>query len=349
MNFTPKQRMLLGALAVLAVIATVVSVALYQGGNPPAPGSSSATPGEIPPLEEESITLLFCGLDETELLTDVIILARYDVTNQRLTALHIPRDSFIGEGYITGKINSVYGHPRFHESGVEELKALLEEQLALTIDYTATVTLEGVRSIVDAFGGVEVDIPQRIEFLPGKVIEPGLQTLNGEQAEWFLRYRKGYPMGDLGRIDAQELFLKAALDMVREKGRMETLSILSENFHHGKTDLPLGKAVSLGNALFSADGLTADMYVFQGRGATYKTYSVFEIDKEAAAELLNAHFRPTGQRVGAEALGIPSVPVTAPPAAPTPTPSAGETPMPPEPPAEEEETPPAPGPDGLHP
>lgn len=77
-----------------------------------------------------------------------------------------------GTGYVTGKINAVYGHPK-GDSGIQELKTLVEKQLQLPIDYTATITLSGLRSMVDAMGGVEVEVPFQMEYLPGMVLERG--------------------------------------------------------------------------------------------------------------------------------------------------------------------------------
>jgi LCP family protein required for cell wall assembly len=85
------------------------------------------------------------------------------------------------------------------------------------INYYAVVDYDGVAKIVDSIGGVPVDIPFNMYYTDRK---QGLyidlkagddQTLDGEHAVQFLRYRKGYGNGDIGRVDAQQQFIKAAI------------------------------------------------------------------------------------------------------------------------------------------
>ena len=263
----------------------------------------------IGPVEEQSMNLLFCGIDETQMLTDVILLGRYDVSAQKLWILQIPRDTFIGTGYPTGKINTVYGHPGDGKDGITALRELLEDQLVLSIDYYATITLEGVRKVVDAMGGVSMDVPVRVEYLPGQVIEPGWQTLSGEQAEWLIRYRKGYAMGDLGRIDMQKLFLQAAVEQMKSQGRLAAFRIISKNYRYCDTNLPLATLYQLANDIYNKQQFQMEFFLLEGTGKQYGSYSVYEADREAAAELLNTWFRPSDQSVEADALGLRQVPI----------------------------------------
>ena len=66
-------------------------------------GEESATPEP----ESEPFDLLVCGVDNSKRLTDVIIVARVDMQNNCINMLQIPRDTYIGEGYATGKLNAV--------------------------------------------------------------------------------------------------------------------------------------------------------------------------------------------------------------------------------------------------
>lgn len=69
---------------------------------------------------------------------------------------------------------------------------VINETLAVPIDHYITITLDSFQEIVDAMGGIEVDMPYQINYLPGKVIPEGKQVLDGEKAEWLVRYRAGY-------------------------------------------------------------------------------------------------------------------------------------------------------------
>lgn len=146
----------------------------------------------IKPLEEDTISVLCCGVDNTQKLTDVIMYALFNTKTGEVDILRIPRDTFVGSEFPTGKVNAIYGHPYEGMSGIETLKSYLEENWKLNIDYYATIDLASVRDIVDDMGGVTMNIEEQINYLPGKVLYPGEQTLNGEQAEWIIRYRAGY-------------------------------------------------------------------------------------------------------------------------------------------------------------
>lgn len=278
---------------------------------PDGPDSPGEREMEFEPLSAKAVTVLGCGIDETGMLTDVIILGSFDLETDRISLLQIPRDTYIGDGYVTGKINAVYGHPK-GDSGIQELKTLVEKQLQLPIDYTATITLSGLRSMVDAMGGVEVEVPFQMEYLPGMVLEEGKQRLNGEQAEWFIRYRKGYATGDIGRLGAQKEFLHGVLDAVRREGRLKSIQILLDHAGEVKTDLPLGQMASLANRAYQVPDSGVEFYLLPGRGTYHNGYSVYEADREALADLLNEAFRPVGEEVPPSQLEVAAVPLPPP-------------------------------------
>ena len=102
-----------------------------------------------------------------------------------------------------------------------------------------TVTLEGVRSIVDDLGGIPMILEEPIDYLPGKYLAAGEQVLTGQQAEWLVRYREGYATGDIGRLEVQQASLKAAVQAVYAKGRAEAIAALDRNYSQVETDMPL--------------------------------------------------------------------------------------------------------------
>lgn len=277
----------------------------------PAPSGSESIFSEEPSLEpvtEEAVHLLVCGIDNTEQLTDVIMYVQFQVKDSRVRMLQIPRDTFIGGEYVTGKINSVYGHYREHRRGVQELCRIVEQNLSLPVDYYVTVTLEGFRDMVDSLGGVKMDVPILIDYLPGKQIQPGEQLLSGEQAEWLVRYRKGYASGDLGRVNTQALFLKALMRTVKDQGRMQTAQTIIQNYDKVDTDLPLSRMLSLANEAFQVKEEEIELFVLPGNGKMYLSFAVYEVARNALAEILNEHFLPGDAPITAEEIGFPRVP-----------------------------------------
>ncbi|HWP51255.1 MAG TPA: LCP family protein [Clostridia bacterium] len=234
--------------------------------------------------------LLLCGIDHTRSLADVIIYAQLDLTNRRVQVLQIPRDLFVGTQYTTGKINSACLNFSTDDPA-KRIKSIVSSQLGLQVDGSAVITLAGVRALVDSVGGVTVNLERAIEFLPGKTISTGFQTLSGEQSEWLLRYRKGYEMGDLDRLKVQKQFMLSAMQSVKNIGKFKALKIAAQNFGHVKTTIPFSEIRSL---IELSMGLSSDSITIQTLpvyGVTYQGYSVLCINRFKLADMLNAGVR----------------------------------------------------------
>lgn len=89
-----------------------------------------------------------------------------------------------------------------------------------------TLNYESAEAIVNALGGVEVDVPHQIGD-----ISKGKQNLDGRNALVFLRHRKGYSDGDLGRIRAQQQFIKSAIQKLFSIEVLPTIKKVLENIH----------------------------------------------------------------------------------------------------------------------
>jgi len=169
------------------------------------------------PLPTEPFTLAIFGCDSRDpnksARADTVILARIDPVQNKMWMVSIPRDTRVeipGQG--TRKINAAYafGGP---DMAIQALKDVTGQQ----IDYFITINFWGFRDIVDAMGGIEIDVPIAIndpqgDITPDKsasVIEPGLQTLDGAHALTFVRHRDGYADRDFGRMRAQQAFFRA--------------------------------------------------------------------------------------------------------------------------------------------
>lgn len=234
--------------------------------------------------------LLLCGIDHTRSLADVIIYAQLDLVNRRVQVLQIPRDLFVGTQYTTGKINSACLNFSTDDPA-KDIRRIVSSQLGLKVDGTAVITLAGVRALVDSVGGVTLNLERAIQFLPGKTIPAGMQTLMGEQAEWLLRYRKGYEMGDLDRLKVQKQFMLAAMQSVKNLGKFQALKIAAKNLGHVKTTIPFSEIRALIDVGidFSTENVTVQ--TLPTYGVTYHGYSVLCINRFKLAEMLNASVR----------------------------------------------------------
>jgi LCP family protein required for cell wall assembly len=149
-------------------------------------------------------------------LTDTIMLASFDPDEKKFDIISVPRDTYYErEGYANSaflKINSVM-ETEGVKAACESVHNVLQ---GIPINYYAVVDYDGVEKIIEAIGGVPMDVPFNMYYTDAKQglyidLKKGEQRLDGKHAIQFLRYRKGYADGDIGRVDAQQQFVKAAV------------------------------------------------------------------------------------------------------------------------------------------
>lgn len=171
--------------------------------------------------------------------TDTMLLASYDVTNQKATVMSIPRDTMVNIPHDIKRINAVYNYGGGGEKGIQALYKEISQLVGFEPDYQVIVEWEAVGKIVDAMGGVWFDVPRNMNYddpIQGLSIhqEEGYRLLSGDDAMQVLRYRHdnrkngvtlGYADGDLGRIKTQQAFLTA---MVGQLLKLENLTKVNE-------------------------------------------------------------------------------------------------------------------------
>ena len=173
--------------------------------------------------EQKPLNYLVLGLDDAAQNADVIMLVSAAPGENELTFLQIPRDTFYNYGGGQNKINGVFSS--YRNSGMSEREALsafsddLEDVFGIEINASFAVSLAGFRKFVTDIGGVTVDMPYDYTFTDergdsGFTLGKGENLLDGDKAETFIRYRRGYALGDLSRINAQKIFLKGMIKTV---------------------------------------------------------------------------------------------------------------------------------------
>ena len=240
--------------------------------------------------QTEPFCILICGTDNSHKLTDVIIAARVDPAKNRIAMLQIPRDTYVGDAYPTGKINAVY-----QKKGAKGLQILLQERFSVATDHYVIISTEAFRDIVDALGGIEMEVPRRIVFTEDRILESGIQTLNGEQAEWFVRYRAGYVTGDIGRMQAQSLFLRALLKTALEKTAAELAWIAGSRIGDIETDISLAEALEM-ISMIQKDLPDISSEIVPGEGRMLNGFAVYIPDEERLAEIVADIFGNKGNK-----------------------------------------------------
>lgn len=156
------------------------------------------------PGAKEGSTDIFTGRSDT------MLLVRVDPTTSSVSLLSIPRDTQVEIPSVgVTKINdaNVRGGPKLAAQTVSQTLN------GVPIDRYVRVSTDAFRELVDLLGGVEVYVPEPMVYEDKtqklKIhLDTGLQTLNGDQAEQFARFRHD-AFGDIGRVQRQQALLKA--------------------------------------------------------------------------------------------------------------------------------------------
>lgn len=224
------------------------------------------TPFERAVKESSKINVLLVGKEHVR--TDTIMLVSYDKNDKTVNILSIPRDTYYErDGYDNRqqkKINAIY-----QDEGIEGLINAVETITNIPIDNYVCVDYNAVIGVVDILGGIEVDVPFDMQYsdpqdTPPLIIDikEGLQTLDGETALKYLRFRHnsdgtGYKNGDLDRIKAQQEFIKIA---VKKALSLKLPAVINESFKYIDTDITLAEILNMATDLvgFSSDNIETD-------------------------------------------------------------------------------------------
>ncbi len=144
--------------------------------------------------------------------SDTIMVCRLDPYRNSLGVLSIPRDTQVRiRGYGSQKINAAnaIGGPNLAQTTVQDF-------LSIPIDHYVVLNVHGLVDLVNELGGITIDIPKKMQYMDWTAklkidLEPGVHTLTGNQAMGFVRFRHD-ALGDIGRVQRQELFMRAVLD-----------------------------------------------------------------------------------------------------------------------------------------
>jgi LCP family protein required for cell wall assembly len=161
------------------------------------------------------LNLLVLGYQDDENTTDTIILARLDVDRRTATLVSIPRDTWTAiPGHGHDKINAAYAYGGAKESA-KVVSALLG---GAPIDAVIALQPEGAAQIVDAMGGLNVDVDEDMSYDDNNGalhihLKSGEQYLNGAQVVGYIRFRHD-ASSDYGRMKRQQQVLKLMMNQL---------------------------------------------------------------------------------------------------------------------------------------
>lgn len=231
--------------------------ALEQGTLPPEAAASQG---------KKVFPVLLLGVDQRQpgepSRADTIIVAFLDKEKKEVRLLSIPRDTYAwvpGYSHMT-KINVSHAL-----KGPEGTMMAVSELLGIEINHYVETNFEGFKEIVDTLGGVTINVDQRMYYpAEGINLYPGVQHLNGEDALAFVRFR-GYPRGDIDRIEHQQRFFRALADEAMQWRNIWKIPDLVRAVRDAvDTNLSISQMVELGNTFKSISSSQIETYTLPG-------------------------------------------------------------------------------------
>lgn len=235
----------------------------------------------------DNVNVLVLGCDEREgdsaTRADVIMMVTVRPEAKQISVFSIPRDTRVEiKGHGKDKINHSMAY-----GGIPLIQSTVENLLKIKIDHTVKVNFDGFINVIDALGGINIDVPCRM-YKPLEDIDllAGYQTLSGSEALAFVRWR-GDGTGDYGRIERQQQFLSAVSEKVKDMSLTQALNVVSAVMDSIDTDMSIKQMTSYGINLLGVGPENFKTYSFVGEPIWLHGVSYVEPDMEAIAEIVD--------------------------------------------------------------
>lgn len=237
--------------------------------------------------DEEPFSVLLLGIDTGDLgrteqgRSDTMMVATVDPQENKSSLVSIPRDTYVDiVGHDTqDKINHAYAF-----GGASMSMDTVSEFLDIPIDHYVSINMEGIKELVDAVDGVDVNNDLEFE-QDGHTYNFGKIHMNGEEALGYLRMRHEDPEGDYGRQKRQRKVVEAVIDKsLSLSGATQYRSILDAMEDNMKTDLSFGDMRSIALDYRGAFS-NIDQLQLQGEGFSQDGVSYQRVDENELKEV----------------------------------------------------------------
>jgi LCP family protein required for cell wall assembly len=243
--------------------------------------------------------------------TDTMILAHYNAEGKKVDLISIPRDILIKINGRNQKINAAHAI-----GGVSYTVNAVEELLGIQIDYYGKIDYEGFRQVIDAIGGLNMEITRRmdyddssqdlsIHFKKGTTVH-----LDGKKAEEFFRWRKnndgtGFEDGDLGRIENQHMFIAKVMKKIKSPSIVTKIpSILSVIQNYVETNMDAKDILKYGYIFATIDSEKLSMDTVKGEAKYIAGVSYLVFDEAQNVQLISKLYDSNIQSIDKSKLKI---------------------------------------------
>ncbi|PEA52757.1 LytR family transcriptional regulator [Bacillus pseudomycoides] len=271
-------------------------------------------------ITKKPFSLLIMGIEDYATggengRTDSLMFATINPNSKQVSLMSIPRDSRVT---IAGrdkkdKINAAHAY-----GGEKMAIETVQNFLKVPVDHYIKLDFKGFKGIVDAVGGVTVDVPfdfwersdvnyyKKIEFKKGK------QHLNGEEALAYVRMRKQDPNGDFGRATRQRQVLAAVVQELNSPSTVFKINDLAKAIgKYIKTDIPVSDGLVLYKKFSGFDASSIQTVKLEGEDTKVDGIYYFvpnEVSVQAVRQTFNQNLEIPDPASGAQEQSTPKEP-----------------------------------------
>lgn len=252
--------------------------------------------------EKNSLSFLLIGVDqanhksEERQRSDVMMLVNINSKTGEISFISVPRDSktLIYEKNGYERLNHAYRY-----GGIDLSLKTLNKLLGTDIKSYMVVDYSLVKKVVNLIGGVRINVPVDMDYEdptanpPLKIhLKAGEQTLNGDKAIQFLRFRNTYKMGDLDRVVQQQAFMKQFAKKCLSPFNLLKLPIMLKYYRdYVDTNIPVERLIALAKGYNKYKGDRIFTATLPGTPVTVNGMKLYELDKGKVETILREHLK----------------------------------------------------------
>ena len=243
--------------------------------------------------------------------TDTMILVHYIPEEKKAVLVSIPRDTLIKLKLKSGRLRNAKINEANADYGTSGAVSAVQDLLNVQINYFIKIDYKAFRNIVDAVGGVDMEIKDNmnyddtaqdlhIHFKKGETVH-----LDGEKAEEFFRWRKnnngtGLATGDIGRIENEHIFIEKFIDKFKNIAVIPRIpSILTSVEKNVSTDIKPSMMIDYAIDLLKIDKSNVKMYTLKGTTPTIHGVSYFKYNPDLKENIeIMSEIEDNGQGTG---------------------------------------------------
>lgn len=221
-------------------------VEMYQGYN----DRKTARLGTADPKFDGYTNILILGVDDSERQeADTIMVLSFSNETGNSRIIGIPRDTWITTRNNTGKIATLYSW-----GGASLIVREVSKLLGISIHQYIIIDMATFAELIDVLGGLDIYVEENMDYIDESAgleihIEQGYQHLSGEDVQKYLRY-KGEKLGDVGRVQRQQKFIKALYAKVLQLDTIPKLPAIADIFRNRmETSAEIFDSAHLANVL----------------------------------------------------------------------------------------------------